>query len=113
MCSPKMLRLGSASESETKKHEYSRNLAWAAVENKFVQPEFPEFGLHGLNETVYWSQLDRWDYSGEEPVPPPYSIYTLLSLKHTFLAGAALLAIHFLARWGRLLSLLDPGIKVV
>ena len=61
MCSPKMLRLGSASESETKKHEYFRNLDWAAEENRFIQPEFPEFGLHGLNETVYWSQLDRWE----------------------------------------------------
>ena len=60
-----------------------------------ISPE-DKIGLYGLNETVYWSQLDRWDYSGEEPVPPPYSIYTLLSLKHTFLAGAALLAIHFL-----------------
>ena len=56
-------RLGSASESDTKRHEYEyiHNLDWAAVENRFVQPEFPEFGLHGLNETVYWSQLDRWE----------------------------------------------------
>ena len=60
-----------------------------------ITPE-DKIGLYGLNETVYWSQLDRWDYSGEEPAPPPYSIYTLLSLKDTFLAGAALLAIHFL-----------------
>ena len=49
----------------------------------------------GVNETVYWSDLDRWDY-GDEPVAPPYSIYTLFSLKHTFMAGAVLLAVHFL-----------------
>ena len=33
-------RLGSASESDIKRHEYFRNLDWDAVENRAVQPEF-------------------------------------------------------------------------
>ena len=52
--------------------------------------------LLGLNETIYWSELDRWDYSGEDPAPPPYSIYTLLTLRETFIAGAVLCCVHFL-----------------
>ena len=40
--------------------------------------------------------FSRWDYSGEEPSPPQYSLYTLLSLKQTFLASAVLLAVHLL-----------------
>ena len=59
-----------------------------------VTPE-DKIAFLGLNQTVYWSDLDRWDYS-DEAVAPPYSIYTLLSLKHTFMAAAGLLAVHML-----------------
>ena len=53
--------------------------------------------LYGLNETIYWTELDHWDYSDPQDLaPPPYSIYTLFSLQTTFLAGAALMAIQFL-----------------
>ena len=53
--------------------------------------------LFGLNETIYWSGLDRWDYTDpHNPTAPHYSAYTLLSLKQTFLAGAGLLVIHIL-----------------
>ena len=38
--------------------------------------------------------FSRWDYSGEEPVPPPYSFYTMFTLKDTFFASFVLLAIH-------------------
>ena len=52
----------------------------------------------GLNETLFWSDLDRWDYSDpNNPTAPLYSTYTLLSLKHTFFAGAGLLVVHILA----------------
>ena len=56
-----------------------------------------KISLYGLNETVYWSELDHWDYSDpQDPAPPPYSIYTLFSLQSTFIAGAALMAIQFI-----------------
>ena len=43
--------------------------------------------LYGLNETIYWSDLDRWDYKDpQHPTPPTYSAYTILSLQHTFIA---------------------------
>ena len=57
-----------------------------------------KIALYGLNETIYWTELDRWDYSDpQHPQPPNYSIYTLLSLKCTFIAGAALLAVQFIS----------------
>ncbi len=52
----------------------------------------------GLNETLFWSDLDRWDYSDpNNPTAPHYSTYTLLSLRNTFLAGLALLGLHIIA----------------
>ena len=51
----------------------------------------------GLNETLFWSDLDRWDYSDPNNPTALYSTYTLLSLKHTLLAGAGLLVVHILA----------------
>ena len=54
--------------------------------------------LFGVNETLFWSDLDRWDYSDpNNPTAPLQSTYTLLSLKGTFLAAAGLLVFHFLA----------------
>ena len=54
--------------------------------------------LFGVNETLFWSNLDRWDYSDpNNPTAPPYSTYTLLSLKDTFLAGVGLLVLQILA----------------
>ena len=36
-------------------------------------------------ETVLWGELDRWDYTDLDGIPPPYSEYTGLSLKWTFI----------------------------
>ena len=56
-----------------------------------------KISLYGLNKTIYWTELDRWDYTAKEnPSPPPYSIYTLMSLKNTFVAGGVLLLLHFI-----------------
>ena len=63
----------------------------------FLQPD-DKIGLFGLKETIYWTQLDRWSYADpQDPQPPPYSLYTLMSLKDTLAAGAILLAVNFLA----------------
>jgi len=55
-----------------------------------------KISLYGLNETIFWTELDRWDYSDpQNPAPPHYSIYTF-SLQTTFIAGAALMALQFI-----------------
>ena len=62
----------------------------------FMHPD-DKITLYGLNETIYWSELDHWNYTDpQDPQPPSYSLYTLMSLKETFLAGATLLVVHFI-----------------
>ena len=62
-----------------------------------ITPE-DRIGLYGLNETILWSKLDRWDYTNpQSPKAPPYSIYTLMDLKNTFIALLCLSIIQFLA----------------
>ena len=56
-----------------------------------------KISLYGLNETIYWTELDRWDYTDKDnSSPPPYSLYTLMSLKNTFIASGVLLLLHFI-----------------
>lgn len=53
--------------------------------------------LYGLNETIYWSELDRWDFTlPDSPKPPHYSLYTLLSLKDSFISLLILSTLQFL-----------------
>ena len=52
---------------------------------KYQKTQFDKIVLYGLNETVRWGDLDRWDYStNTEGTPPQYSEYTGLTLKWTF-----------------------------
>ena len=54
--------------------------------------------LFGLNKTVLWSQLDRWNYTDPEaPTPPSYTAYTLLTLQETFIALMMLAILQFIA----------------
>ena len=63
----------------------------------FLTPD-DKIALYGLNQTIYWTELDRWDYSDpQDPQPPSYNIYTYLSLGNTFRCGIILAVIHFLA----------------
>ena len=59
-----------------------------------IEPQ-DEIHLFGVNDSILWTKLDRWDYSDPlKPTPPPYSHYTLLSLKHTFIAVVVLSALQ-------------------
>ena len=51
----------------------------------------------GLNETILWTQLDRWNYTGEFPSPPKYNVYTLLTLQETFISLICLSILQFIA----------------
>ena len=54
--------------------------------------------LYGLGETIYWSDLDRFDYTDpDHPTPPTYSTYTLLSLQNTFIALIILSILQFIS----------------
>lgn len=60
--------------------------------------------LYGLDETVLWGDIDRWDFSIEPSgSPPSFTKYTGLPLKHTFflflaLTGAQLLVLYLVKR---------------
>ena len=52
---------------------------------KYGKTQMDKIVLYGLNETVTWGDLDRWDYSNStEGTPPHYKEYTGLTLKWTF-----------------------------
>ena len=76
------------------------HLRWDQVQYSKFFTDRPDFkiSLYGLNETFYWSDLDRWDYSDpEHPTRPTYSTYTLMSLQHTFIALIVLSILQFIA----------------
>ena len=57
-----------------------------------------KISLYGLNETIYWSDLDRWDYTDpEHPIQPNYFTYNILTLHHTFIALVVLSILQFIA----------------
>ena len=67
--------------------------------HKIAQSISPEdkISLFRLNKTILWTELDRWDYTGEDPSPPSYSLYTLLDLQQTFIALIVVSLIQFQA----------------
>ena len=59
-----------------------------------------KIGLFGLNETVYWSELDRWTYEDAlNPQAPHYKLYTGLSLKMSFVAFFVISTVQFFCMW--------------
>ena len=56
--------------------------------------------LNNMTRNVSWNSIDRWVYNSsdnEKPHPPPYSLYTGLSLGHTFIAFLILMALQLIA----------------
>ena len=52
--------------------------------------------MYGLTETVYWNELDRWNYTDpKNPIPPDYSSYTGLTLQSTFESFFVLMVLQF------------------
>ena len=61
-----------------------------------IKPE-DKIYLGGMNKEVYWNELDRWDYTTQDPTPPNYSLYTGLSLQGTLFAFFGLHIFHMSA----------------
>ena len=67
---------------------------------KYNLTQADKMHLYGLDETVLWGDIDRWDYSIDPSGSPPlFTEYTGLPLKHTFivfitLTGAQLLVTY-------------------
>ena len=70
--------------------------------NRYNRTQNDRIILYGLNETVLWGELDRWDYltNSTHPgdgTPPHYSLYTGLSLQWTFILFFFLSGAQFLS----------------
>ena len=53
---------------------------------------------YNMSETVFWRDLDRWDYTDpNDPKPPPYSDYTGLSLQDSSKAFLYLMVYQYAA----------------
>ena len=65
---------------------------------KFTIKQDDKLTLFGLNQTIFWPELDRWDYTDSlNPSPPHYNNYTLWSLKQTFIMLFLLTFVQFIA----------------
>ena len=51
--------------------------------------------LRGLNQSVRWDELDRWSYT-DVATPPPYTLYTFLTLREAFQVFLIIMGAHFL-----------------
>ena len=53
--------------------------------------------LRGLKKGVRWGELDRWDYSNPDvATPPPYTLYTFLTLGEAFQVFLIIMGAHTL-----------------
>ena len=54
--------------------------------------------LHLYNANVTWSDMNRWDYSDpSNPTPPPYTLYTGLTLTQYFILFWIIIFLHVLS----------------
>ena len=65
---------------------------------KLYQNPEDQIELLGLNEYVPWGKLDRWNYTDPAaPNPPPYTLYTFLTLGEAFQVFLVIMVAHTLA----------------
>ena len=51
-----------------------------------------------MKEFVPWDKLDRWNYTDPAaPNPPPYTLYTFLTLGEAFQVFLVIMGVHTLA----------------
>ena len=56
--------------------------------------------LNNMTGIINWTSIDRWNYNStnnNKPQPPLYSLYTRLSLGHSFAVFLTLMVLHFIA----------------
>ena len=65
-----------------------RSFEWGPNSNDTIE-------LRGLNQSVRWGELDRWNYT-DVATPPPYTLYTFLTLKEAFQVFLVIMGAHTL-----------------
>ena len=62
---------------------------------EILQKPNDKIELRGLNQSVRWGELDRWNYT-DVATPPPYTLYTFLTLKEAFQVFLIIMGAHTL-----------------
>ena len=65
-----------------------RTIEWNQNPNDTIE-------LRGLNQSVRWGELDRWNYT-DVATPPPYTLYTFLTLGEAFQVFLVIMGAHTL-----------------
>ena len=67
-----------------------------SIWQKYGKTQKDQIVLYGLNQTVLWGEMDRWDYStSNEGTPPSYTEYTGITLRWTFALFFLISALQF------------------
>ena len=75
-------------------HWRAENVPIAAAKN--VKP-FAKLELFNMTEHLLWSDISRWNRTDPyHPTPPPYTLYTGISLGGTFKVFLGIMAVHFI-----------------
>merc|ERR1712032_1660973 len=76
-------------------HWRAENVPIAAA--KSVKPN-ATLELFNLTEPLKWSDISRWNRTDpDHPIPPPYTLYTGISLGGTFKVFLGIMAVHFIS----------------
>ena len=83
-------------------HHHAEQLPFRLrVQNARTVTPTDKIGLFGMTDSVLWSELDRWSYDDpDHPVPPPFSLYTGMTLKGTFWAFIGISLVHMIVTLG-------------
>ena len=53
--------------------------------------------LFNMTEEIRWANISRWNQTNrDQPIPPPYTLYTGITLGGTFKAFLGIMAVHFI-----------------
>ena len=68
------------------------------VWKRYNKTQEEKIALYDLQKTVFWGDIDRWDYSHQtEGIPPPYSEYTGVSWQQTLCLFFGITAAQFIS----------------
>ena len=67
-----------------------------SAKNNWMKPN-DTIALFNTTRPVFWSEIDRWDYTNpSSPIPPDYTYYTGINLTETTVVFGFIMACHFI-----------------
>ena len=75
-------------------HWQAEQLPFYVRKSSLRKGAFDTLELYNMTEKVLWTDIDRYNY--ESSTPPPYTLYTGLSLGQSFITFIGIFVVHFL-----------------